>query len=276
MIESVHNPKIKQARALRRRRVRLRESQLFVEGVRLVGDALASGIDPIFLFFTAEMATHPQVEAWLATYTSQAWDVSKKVMAEMTATITPQGIAAIFPLPHLSWPSEPTFLLVADQLRDPGNLGTLIRSAAAAGVEGLLVPKGTVDPWSDKVLRAGMGAHFRLPIREGLAWEEVLPHLKSCTVRLADANAEISYDAADWSVPSALIVGGEAEGASEMAQRHSDQMISIPMAVAVESLNAAVAGSVILFEAGRQRRESKRNNSSRCKVTATKVTVTIT
>ncbi|MDQ4075656.1 MAG: hypothetical protein M3220_05330, partial [Chloroflexota bacterium] len=135
------------------------------------------------------------------------------------------------------------------------NLGTLIRAAAAAGVDAVVVPKGTVDPWSDKVLRAGMGAHFRLPIREGLSWSEVAPLLDGLTVRLADASGEVTYDEVNWTHPSALIVGGEAHGAGQSAEQRTDQAISIPMANDVESLNAAVAGSVILFEAFRQRRK---------------------
>ncbi|MGH2543716.1 MAG: TrmH family RNA methyltransferase, partial [Ardenticatenaceae bacterium] len=118
----------------------------------------------------------------------------------------------------------------------------------------IMVPTGSVDPWSDKVLRAGMGAHFRLPLRDGLSWEEITPLLAGLTVRLAAAGSDVSYDDVDWTIPSALIVGGEARGAGRVAQQRADQLISIPMANEVESLNAAVAGSVILFEALRQRR----------------------
>ena len=175
-------------------------------------------------------------------------------MVELAETVTPQGIAAIFSLPMLTWPTQPTLLLVTDQLRDPGNMGTLLRSAAAAGVEGVIVPKGSVDPWNDKALRAGMGAHFRLPIRDGLTWAEVSPLLAGLSIRLADAQGSFRYDEVDWCQPSALIVGGEADGASEFAIHQADQLISIPMAHAVESLNAGVAGSVSLFEAVRQRR----------------------
>ncbi|MGB0387603.1 MAG: TrmH family RNA methyltransferase [Ardenticatenaceae bacterium] len=256
MIKSVQNPKVKQARALRRRRVREREGLLFVEGLRLVEDALASGAVLEWLFFSERGLKNAQIEELVARWRHLAWEVAEKVMAEMAETVTPQGVAAILSLPALAWPTEPTLLLIADQLRDPGNLGTLIRTAAAAGVEGLIVAKGSVDPWRDKVLRAGMGAHFRLPIRDGLAWSEILPLLSGLTVRLADAEGTLSYDAANWSVPSALIIGGEARGASDVAIKRADEIVSIPMVRAVESLNAGVAGSVILFEAFRQRRSS--------------------
>lgn len=254
MIESVQNPKIKRARLLRRRRIRLREGKLFVEGLRLIEDALASGCDPELLFFTSNALNHGRLSQIISKWQNVAWEVTDKVMMDLAETVTPQGIAAILSLPILPWPDQPTFLLVVDQLRDPGNMGTLLRSAAAAGVEGAIVPKGSVDPWSDKVLRAGMGAHFRLPIRDGLVWSEVEPLLAGLRVRLADAQGTSSYDEVNWGQPSALIVGGEAEGASERAISQASDLISIPMAYAVESLNAGVAGSVILFEAVRQRR----------------------
>ncbi len=254
MIESEQNPKVKLARALQRRREREREGKLFVEGQRLVADALGSGQLPEWLFFTRSaldtLAIRTMVEAWQPV----AWEVSEPIMQAMADTVTPQGIAAIVPLPRLAWPARPTLLLVVDRLRDPGNLGTLLRAAAAAGVQGLIVPKGSVDPWSDKVLRAGMGAHFRLPIRDGLAWPDIAPLLDGLTVYLADAHGELPYDAVPWRAPSALIVGGEAQGAGLAATERTDHLIAIPMANHVESLNAAMAGSIILFEALRQRR----------------------
>lgn len=254
MIESAQNPKVKLARALQRRRERQREGKLFIEGVRLIEDALASGLAPVTLFFTGAVLAQPRVERIVAAYQTAAWEISPAVMAEMTETVTPQELAGIFPLPNLPWPIGPTLLLVPDGVRDPGNLGTLLRSAAATGVEGVILPKGNVDPWSDKVLRAGMGAHFRLPIRDGMEWDKVTALLQNLTVRLADASGTLAYDEADWSLPTVLIVGGEAGGAGTAATQRADEVVAIPMANAVESLNAAVAGSVILFEALRQRR----------------------
>ncbi|HEX8684506.1 MAG TPA: RNA methyltransferase [Ardenticatenaceae bacterium] len=256
MIESAQNPKVKLARALQRRREREREGKLFVEGLRLVEDTLGAGLQPDLLFFTGPALAQPGIERLIEAHRAAAWEVSPAVMAEMTETVTPQGIAAILPLPDLAWPARPTFLLIADGVRDPGNLGTLLRSAAAAGAEGVVLPKGNVDPWSDKVLRSGMGAHFRLPIRDALAWAEAVPLLDGLKVRLADASGFLPYDEADWTLPSALIVGGEAGGAGVLASERADEIVSIPMAKAIESLNAAVAGSIILFEAFRQRRHS--------------------
>ena len=143
-----------------------------------------------------------------------------------------------------------------DGLRDPGTAGTLIRSAEAAGVQAVLFCPGTVDPFNDKVVRAGMGAHFRLPIRACRSWTHVQKYLGvDKRLYLADASGTRSYDAVDWTQPSALIVGGEANGASDQA-REAAMAVNIPMLGSAESLNAGMAGAVILFEAARQRRIS--------------------
>lgn len=254
MITSLQNSRIKAARALQRRRQRERQGRLLIEGLRLVEDALAAGYPPEVLFYTAEIAADPRGAALLAAVGRAAEEVSPEVMASLTETVTPQGVVAVVPLPELPWPPVLTFVLVCDAVRDPGNLGTLLRAAAGAGVDGVLLPKGNVDVWSGKVLRAGMGAHFRLPLRASLGWEAVAERLRGLTVRLADVAGRTPYDRVDWAQPSALIVGGEAAGAGREAAQLAGETISIPLANEVESLNAAMAGSIILFEAQRQRR----------------------
>lgn len=263
MITSPQNPKIKLARALRKRRERERESLLFLEGRRLVSDALAAGFAPVTLFYTAEAAESAENAALIETWQAHAWELSPDLLAELSETVTPQGIAAIVPLPRLPWVSSPTLLLIADQIRDPGNLGTLLRSAAGAGVEGVILPAGTADVWNEKVLRAGMGAHFRLPLRTGLEWAAILSLIGDIRVFIADAYGERTYDQVDWRQPAALLVGGEADGASEAGVARADERLRIPMTGGVESLNAAVAGSIILFEAARQRRASGFDNFRR-------------
>lgn len=254
MITSAQNPKLKLARALQKRREREREGKLFIEGVRLVQDALAAGIAPDLLFYTPAATENVESVAMIQAWESVAWELSPDLMAGISETVTPQGIAAIVPLPRLAWAEQPTLLVIADQVRDPGNLGTLLRSAAGAGADGIILPGGTVDVWSEKVLRAGMGAHFRIPIREGLAWDEVLPLIEGLPVYVAEANGTLTYDEVDWRQVGVLLVGGEADGASVAGRLRADTTIRIPMVNGVESLNAGVAGSIILFEAARQRR----------------------
>ena len=141
-----------------------------------------------------------------------------------------------------------------DGIQDPGNLGALLRSAEAVGVAQVLCAGGTVDAYSPKVVRAAMGAHFRLAVEQDLGWEQVGEWLAFVDhVYAADAEAAMPYYAADWRQPSALIIGNEARGLSDEARALGGKPIGIPMRGRAESLNAAVAGSVILFEALRQR-----------------------
>lgn len=253
VITSLQNQYVKVARALQRRRRRDREGKLLLEGVRLVGDAIDAGAIPDFLFYTEGVLQDEAAATVVEQVNGAAFCVSDEVIASVADTVTPQGLAGVFPQPALPWPSASTLLLVCDSVRDPGNLGTLVRAAAGAGVEGIVLPRGNVDVWNPKVLRAGMGAHFRIPIRTALAWDEVPPLVEGCSVRLADAAGDVRYFDADWCVPSALIIGGEAHGAGRAAARLAQKTVSIPLSREVESLNAAMAGSIILFEARRQR-----------------------
>jgi TrmH family RNA methyltransferase len=162
------------------------------------------------------------------------------------------GLLAVVPFPRLAPPARPSLLLIADALRDPGNLGTLLRSAAASGVDAVLLAPETVDAFNPKVVRGGMGAHFRIPIVVA-DWAQIALRVLGMEVWLAAAGAESLYTQVDWTKPCALIVGGEAEGVSEPATKLATGRVRIPLARGVESLNAGVAASVILFEAARQK-----------------------
>jgi TrmH family RNA methyltransferase len=189
--------------------------------------------------------------------------VSASVMQALSETETPQGILAVLELTQLpilrqaqdGVPNHPNFILVPDQIRDPGNLGTLLRSAAAAGVQAVLLPPETTDAFAPKVLRSGMGAHFRLPIQP-MSWEEIRRFCESAYQRifLADMGGQSCWET-ELRQPLALIIGGEAEGASESARKLATQRISIPMSGMMESLNAGVAGSILMFEVVRQRKQ---------------------
>lgn len=260
MITSISNTRIKEARKLQNRRQRQATGRLLLEGVRLISDAFQSGIVPHLLFFVPElMDATPQGAHLLAQVQSAGVEClacTETVFATLAETMTPQGVAAIVPLPQLPAPPQPTFTLILDQVRDPGNAGTLLRSAEAAGVELVLCGPETVDVFNDKVVRAGMGAHFRLPLRACPDWPSVQSWLAPAQqLYVAQADATLAYDQVDWRQPAALVVGGEATGAS-LAARTAAQPIAIPMQRQVESLNAAIAGAVILFEAARQRRQT--------------------
>lgn len=257
MITSKDNSRVKDARKLHERRHRLERRQLLIEGVRLVADAWRSGVRPELVFYDGQDAARGTAQEWVEMLDGSGVEClacSTAVFASLSDTITPQGIAAVVPLVEIAPPAQPTLALVLDRLADPGNAGTLLRTAEAAGVEIVIFGPQTVDPYNDKVVRAGMGAHFRLPLRTCADWQSVQDSLPATIpFYLAEAQGSMVYDAVDWRQPSALIVGGEAEGASPQARSRA-RSITIPMIGQVESLNAAMAGAVILFEAARQRR----------------------
>jgi RNA methyltransferase, TrmH family len=257
MIESQANPHVKHIRSLAADRKDRRRERLFVlEGVRLVADALASGVVLDLALYAPEQlgltAAGQELLSELETL-DVAHQASAQVVAAASDTLHPQGVVALGRWPSVE-PGVPGIILVLDAIQDPGNMGALLRSAEAVGVAEVLCTIGTVDVYSPKVVRAAMGAHMRLSITQDLSWDETGERLSFVDhVYAADAEARMPYFAADWRQPSALIIGNEAHGLSEDARALARSPIGIPMRGRAESLNAAVAGSVILFEALRQR-----------------------
>lgn len=256
-ITSSGNRQIKEARKLQRRRYRYQEQAFMVEGVRLIRDALQSQVALHQLFYAPELIAANTDAAALVAQCQAAQipllSCTPQVLNSLAETMTPQGVVAVAAIPTLPMPEKPQLALVLDRVRDPGNAGTLIRTAAAAGVDVMVFGPETVDPYNDKVVRSGMGAHFRIPLHICPDWNAIHQLLPACHWYVAEASGVATYDKVDWTSPSALIVGGEAAGAST-ATAHFAIPLSIPMHSQVESLNAATAGAVILFEAMRQRR----------------------
>lgn len=258
MITSNHNPKIQLVRALNGSAKQRREQGMFViEGVRLAEEGLQSGWEAQLVLTSSDLGERGLVVAQgFAGRGVAVEEVAPSVMQAASDTQTPQGIFVILAARSLPLPELLHFVLIADTIRDPGNLGTILRTASAAGVQAVLLPPGTTDAFAPKVVRAAMGAHFRLPILP-LSWPEIggalQPQDHSLSVYLADPGGELAYTQVDFRTPCAIIVGGEAEGASQEAREMAVTRISIPMAAQVESLNAAVAAGVLLFEAARQR-----------------------
>jgi len=256
MITSSQNAKIKLIHALQGRSKERREVAAFLtEGVRLVEEARAA--DWPFRFALYDETLNERGTSLVENLKSRGVEcemVSTSVMKSLSETETPQGLLAVLNDSRLPIPKSPNFILIPDQIRDPGNLGTLLRSAAAAGVDAALLPPETTDAFAPKVVRSGMGAHFRLPIHS-MTWDEIeqVGKLAGLQVFLADMNGKSCWKT-DLRQPLALIVGGEADGASESARRLATMSISIPMPGKAESLNAGVAGSVLMFEVVRQRK----------------------
>jgi len=253
MITSNQNSKIKLVRALLGRAKERREAGAFVaEGVRLVEEAVISNWRFRIALYDETLSERGRLQVErLRSQGVDVEEVSASVMKSISETEAPQGILAVLEATQLPIPQSSNFILIPDQIRDPGNLGTLLRSAAASGVQAVLIPPETTDAFAPKVLRSGMGAHFRLPIHS-MSWEEIGKSVAGLQVFVADMDGQSCWDT-DLSKPIVLIVGNEAEGASESAQKLANGKISIPMSGETESLNAGVAGSVLMFEVMRQR-----------------------
>ncbi len=274
LIDSPTNPTVKSLRALATGPRQRREAGLFLaEGVRVVWDALEAGHVPQMCLYDAEAlrktergrALARRLEALSRSEKGRVFEATPRALAAAGDTQHPQGVVAAFPLPQ--WPApksgdRPALALVCDDIQDPGNLGTILRTAEAAGVSAVWLTQRCVDLYSPKVVRAAMGAHFRLACFPEASWAEIEVALAALRIArdkvyAAEAEASISYDRADWTAPCALIVSNEAHGLGEEARRLATRgggLLSIPMLGGTESLNAAIAAAVILFEALRQRR----------------------
>jgi TrmH family RNA methyltransferase len=256
MITSLSNPTLKLVRALQsERKAREQERSFVIEGVRLAEEAVRAKALVRLALHTDDLDARGRAALHrLARLGAQVEAVSPRVMAAASDTQTPQGLLAVIPFPNFAI-SHLTFVIVLDRLSDPGNLGTILRTADAAGVDAVCLAPGTVDAHNPKVVRAAMGAHFHLPIVEA-GWDELKNRLAEVNVWLAEAREGEPYDRVDWRAPFALIIGSEAEGPSDAARRFAPQRVHVPMPGHAESLNAAVAAGVLLFEAARQRRSA--------------------
>lgn len=254
LITSTRNERIRFVRSLARRRVRWREGRFVVEGTRLVDEVVRAGIEPALVLYTESWASTEDAQHLLTSLAKPgqgSWLVSDAVLAACADTVAPQGVLAVVPFVDLA--PRPGLVLILDQIRDPGNLGTILRSAGAAGVGQVILTPETVDLYNPKVVRGAMGAHFHLPTSH-LDWPELCDQMVGREVWLADSGGDVAYDSVDWTRRTALIVGGEASGAGEKAAALAMGRVSIPMTSGTESLNAAMAATVVLFEAARQRR----------------------
>jgi TrmH family RNA methyltransferase len=250
MITSLQNDRVKLAYGLLTgSKSRRKAGKIALEGARLIRDAVEAGYIPDFILYDPAVIDPAAFEV----PAELLLDASPEIIRHVSGTETPQGIVGVFPLPTPTLPKAPQRILILDRISDPGNLGTILRTAAAAGVEVVLLAPGCVDPYNDKALRGGMGAHFRVPVINQ-SWEKIAATCDGSPVYLADMQGDQAYDAADWSGRWALIVGSEAHGASDQAEALAHSRIFIPMSAATESINAASAAAAILFEAARQAR----------------------
>lgn len=249
-------------RRLTRRPFRTREGRFLIEGVRNVEEALATGWAVEEVLCTREAYAQARVRAVVAAAEARGipvWEVGRSMLEEITTTVTPQGVAALAKQPTWSWEDVlrtegVPLVVVVDGVQDPGNLGTILRTAAAAGASGVILLPGTVDPFNPKAVRASAGGIFRIPVVRAVDLEAVV-ELAAAGVRLlvADVAAGADLYGVDLTGPVAVVVGGEARGPGEGVRALRHTAVRVPMPGGVESLNVGVACAVILYEAVRQR-----------------------
>lgn len=254
MITSTSNQHAKRIRELQGNAAARHEQESFIlEGVRLVREALLAGSEVQLILVTESVveAEHELVDR-AATLGISVKLASEEVLASCSDTQSPQGILAVVSFPRLPLPLASDLVLIVDRLSDPGNLGTLLRTGWAAGVDAVYLTQGTVDPYNPKVIRGAMGAHLQLPILKR-DYEELQAELQGLRLVLAEAGSGRPYDQVNWRVPVGLAIGSEAHGPHLRLRELVRDQVHIPMADSAESLNAAVAAAVILFEIRRQR-----------------------
>jgi len=260
-VSSPRNPLIKEFKKLSQNRLyRQKVNKIALEGPNLVREALKAGLVPEVIFYTRDYYESSS-EEWLSEMPVAVMQVilSNSLFKSIAETETPQAVAAILPFKSekdyqvFEEPSQ--FILILDRLQDPGNMGTIIRTAAAAGVDRVFFTLGSVDPYCPKVLRSTAGAIFSLPLEFVSEPGKMVIDLKKKGVQIvaASAHSNLQYWSADLKGPVALIIGNEAGGVSPELKKAADIKVSIPLAGSVDSLNAAVATGVILFEIVRQR-----------------------
>jgi RNA methyltransferase, TrmH family len=262
-IEGRHNPLLKQLRQAFSRAQRTADGDCAIEGLRMLEEAIRSGLRFRAVFFresALERAERllPQIGAHVETLL-----LPDKLFDASVPSETPQGVAALVRLKEFSVDDvleherlQVGPVVVLAGLQDPGNLGTIVRSAEAFGSAGIILGEGTVSPWNAKAVRASAGSIFRLPVVAAAGLEDVVARLRAQSVRLIATSSHkgTPLDQADLAGPMAVFIGSEGSGLARGLISQMDEAVAIPHTPQVESLNAGVAGSIILYEAARQRK----------------------
>lgn len=239
-ITSAQNSKIKNANKLKKKRDRDKTGQALIEGIHLIEEAYQSGIVIKQLFVIEPNRT----DEALKDYAEETFEINMKVAESLSGTITPQGFFAVIEKPKYDVTQAKQVLLI-DRIQDPGNLGTLIRTSDAAGIDLIVMEKGTADPYQDKVLRASQGSVFHIPV--------ITADLKTF---IADFNGPVYGTALENAQPYkevasqdifALLLGNEGEGVNKALLNETSQNLTIPIYGKSESLNVAIAGSILLY-----------------------------
>lgn len=269
IIASIANKKIKLAASLKQKKHRDAEGLFLAEGVRLTEAAAEAHWPAVYGLCTDEAMAQDRVQAVLRELAKQncpMYQVPKAIYDKVSDTQEPQGILLVLrkapaALAALVEAEKPPFIIVLDQLQDPGNVGTIIRTADAAGCSAIVLTKNCADVYAAKTVRAAMGSLFHLPVVTDVSAPELLAFLAAQAIDLQvtalDAAAQ-AYFTADFTRPTAIAFGNEGNGISPELLAAASQRIFIPMAGQAESLNVATAAAVVIYEGLRQRSASQR------------------
>lgn len=266
VISGVNNPRVKAAAELKQKKYREEKGLFLVEGLRAVEEAVAYGdVASLFVISGQESERQKKVLQQAAEKGVALYQVDEKIMHKISDTKTPQGIVAVVRMPPddlcrlqpAAGTAEDTApVLILDRIRDPGNVGTIIRTADAVGALGVILLAGSVDAYSPKVVRASMGSIFHLPLVQGIEPEAALTWCMRYGYTTAAASLTVAEELykVDLSQKMAFILGNEANGVSTALQETAAMRLYIPMPGKAESMNVAMAAGVILFESLRQRK----------------------
>ncbi len=259
-ITSASNGLLKTIRGLHQRAFRRKKGLFLIEGPRAVDEVFRSGVGVVEVVVSESFLEEGLPEVGHLDFPSISV-VDDQLFKGLVTTSTPCGILALAKMPSFGpadiFACPSPLILVAHAIQDPGNLGTMMRTALAASADGMIATSGTVDPFNPKVVRSAMGALFSLPFLWDISWSETLKLLKEHGVRVVacDPEASLKYFDADLTGPLCLVFGNEGQGFSEDLLQDVDQVVSIPMSAKSESLNVAVSAGIVLFAAVEQRQK---------------------
>ncbi len=255
-ITAYSNPLIKRVRTLREKRHRREEGLFLAEGLRILTEAREAGRIPHYLFFARDSAAHPLVQVLVEAVEAaggEAIETVPDILSKLSGKDNPQAVVGVFAeftqtLDDLDRGTSPIWL-VAERLRDPGNLGTILRTGDAVGAGGLILIGECVDPFSVEAVRASMGALFTVPVVQ-CEWDAFVPWLRRGPGQLVGLSLDTTtdYRAAAYSAPTFLLTGNEAQGMPADYAAACDTLVKIPMLGKADSLNAAVATAVMAYQ----------------------------
>ncbi len=260
MITSYKNPRIKTVRdLLDSKKQRDTHQQMILEGVRLAEEAVRHQVQIQQCFFSANLSDRGKaVVKQISSDQVEIEEIPADLMDRLSDTQHAQGILLVCATPRTTFPQHPSYILALDRINDPGNMGTILRTAAALQFDGILLTPGTTDPFSPKALRAAMGTQLYLPIQWKEA-QEIKAFCEAATTPLELTASVMDCPHTSWDMdlsgPLCLVIGNEAAGISKALLGLSDRCVKIPIAEETESFNAAVAAAILMYEIKRQRKQ---------------------